>query len=79
MIWCVQIQNLYLVVQQVKKEKTMKKFLLLAGVACLFSTAANAGVNQYVSAKASYDFNRVKVKHAEDGAIERSKINKNLI
>ncbi len=57
----------------------MKKFLLLAGVACLFSTAANAGVSQYVAARASYDFNRVKVKHAEDGVIERSKVNKELI
>lgn len=61
----------------------MKKFLLLAGVACLFSTAANAGVSPYVSAKASYDFNRVKAKVAvktDDGfaAIEREKMNKEL-
>lgn len=60
----------------------MKKFLLLAGVACLFSTAANAGVSPYVSAKASYDFNRVKIKTAiknEDiSVIGRSKANKEL-
>ena len=40
----------------------MKKFLLLAGVACLFAANANAAnvrLNQYVSAKASYDWNRV--------------------
>ena len=57
----------------------MKKFLLLAGVACLFSTAANAGVSQYVAARASYDFNRVKVKHADVDGIDRSKVNKELI
>ena len=57
----------------------MKKFLLLAGVACLFSTAANAGVSQYVAARASYDFNRVKVKMADADGIERSKVNKELI
>ena len=56
----------------------MKKFLLLAGVACLFSTAANAGVSPYLSAKASYDFNRVKVKWTEDGEIARDKMNKEL-
>ena len=60
----------------------MKKFLLLAGVACLFSTAANAGVSPYVSAKASYDFNRVKIKEAakfEGGeVINREKVNKEL-
>ena len=56
----------------------MKKFLLLAGVACLFSATANAGVSPYVSAKASYDFNRVKVKTAEDGEISRDKMNKEL-
>lgn len=52
----------------------MKKFLLLAGVACLFSANAEAGVqlNQYVSLKASYDWNRVKFKDAfvEDGDYE---------
>ena len=56
----------------------MKKFLLLAGVACLFSATANAGISPYVSAKASYDFNRVKVKTAEDGEISRDKMNKEL-
>lgn len=43
----------------------MKKFLLLAGVACLLGANANAAsvrLNQYVSGKASYDWNRVKVK-----------------
>lgn len=40
----------------------MKKFLLLAGVACLFTTAAEASVSQYVAAKLSYDFNKVKAK-----------------
>ena len=40
----------------------MKKFLLLAGVACLFAANAQAEVSQYVSGKISYDFNRIKVK-----------------
>ena len=40
----------------------MKKILLLAGVACLLSANADAKVNQYVSGKLSYDFNRVKIK-----------------
>jgi opacity protein-like surface antigen len=52
----------YIVVQQVIKEFNMKKILLLAGVACLLSANADAKVNQYVSGKLSYDFNRVKVK-----------------
>lgn len=50
----------------------MKKFLLLAGVACLFTANANAAnvrLNQYVSGKVSYDWNRDKVKLAQDGAI----------
>ncbi len=61
----------------------MKKFLLLAGVACLFSATANAGVSPYVSAKASYDFNKVKTRVAVKGedisfsAMKR--MNKNLI
>ena len=42
----------------------MKKFLLLAGVACLLSANAQAGVSQYVSGKLSYDFNKVKTKVA---------------
>lgn len=56
----------------------MKKFLLLAGVACLFSANAEAGVNQYASVKASYDWQRVKVKTAETDGIERFHKNKNL-
>lgn len=40
----------------------MKKFLLLAGVACLFAANAQAEVSQYVSGKISYDFNKVKIK-----------------
>ena len=56
---------MYLVVQQVIKEFTMKKFLLLAGVACLFSANAEAGMSQYVSGKLSYDFNKVKLKEAD--------------
>lgn len=59
----------------------MKKFLLLAGVACLFSATANAGVSPYVSAKVSYDFNMVKAKSAEiNGEVwERNHLNKNLV
>ena len=57
----------------------MKKFLLLSGVACLFGANANAGVSPYVSAKASYDFNMVKVKHNDGQAIERNHMNKNLV
>ena len=60
----------------------MKKFLLLAGVACLFSASAQAEVSQYVSGKLSYDFNKVKVKTAlkgEDGGIMRAKMNKVLV
>lgn len=43
----------------------MKKFLLLAGVACLFAASAQAEVNQYVSGKVSYDFNKVKIKFSD--------------
>lgn len=57
----------------------MKKFLLLAGVACLFTTAAEASVSQYVAAKISYDFNKVKVKDAGEDGIVRKKIDKDLI
>ena len=57
----------------------MKKFLLLAGVACLFSASAQAEVSQYVSGKLSYDFNKVKAKEAEDGTIARAKLNKVLV
>lgn len=56
----------------------MKKFLLLAGVACLFAANAQAEVNQYVSGKISYDFNSVKVKAAADG-IDRNHMNKTEI
>jgi opacity protein-like surface antigen len=79
MIACAQIQEFVSCCSTSKKEYNMKKFLLLAGVACLFSTAANAGVSQYVAARASYDFNRVKVKAADADGIERSKVNKELI
>ena len=59
----------------------MKKFLLLAGVACLFSASAQAEVSQYVSGKLSYDFNKVKVKQADldNGTIARAKMNKVLV
>ena len=58
----------------------MKKFLLLAGVASLLSVNAQAEVNQYVSGKISYDFNKVNMKEAETTAPElsREKANKNL-
>lgn len=59
----------------------MKKFLLLAGVACLFTANAEAGVSQYVSGKVSYDFNSVKLKGAADGQgiVVRDHLNKKLI
>lgn len=58
----------------------MKKFLLLAGVASLLSVNAQAEVNQYVSGKISYDFNKVNMKVAEQNEAElsREKANKNL-
>ena len=58
----------------------MKKFLLLAGVACLLSVNAQAEVNQYVSGKISYDFNKVNMKSAEADQPElfREKANKEL-
>ena len=58
----------------------MKKFLLLAGVACLFAANAQAEVSQYVSGKASLDFNKVKIKDAdfESNDIYRWKSDKNL-
>ena len=43
----------------------MKKFLLLAGVACLFAANAQAEVSQYVSGKVSYDLNRIKIKSSD--------------
>jgi opacity protein-like surface antigen len=70
----------YIVVQQVIKEFNMKKILLLAGVACLLSANADAKVNQYVSGKLSYDFNRVNFKDHDynDAEIYRDKLNKEL-
>ena len=58
----------------------MKKFLLLAGVASLLSVNAQAEVNQYVSGKISYDFNKVNMKVAKQDQPElsREKANKNL-
>ena len=58
----------------------MKKFLLLAGVASLLSVNAQAEVNQYVSGKISYDFNKVNMKTAEADQPElaREKANKEL-
>ena len=58
----------------------MKKFLLLAGVASLLSVNAQAEVNQYVSGKISYDFNKVNMKVAEpsDPELYREKANKEL-
>ena len=58
----------------------MKKFLLLAGVASLLSVNAQAEVNQYVSGKISYDFNKVNMKVAEPNEPElyREKANKEL-
>lgn len=58
----------------------MKKFLLLAGVASLLSVNAQAEVNQYVSGKISYDFNKVNMKAAEPSNPElaREKANKEL-
>ena len=55
----------------------MKKFLLLAGVACLFAANADAAVriNQYVSGKVSYDWNRNKLKYADEDGIERQRLN----
>jgi opacity protein-like surface antigen len=57
----------------------MKKFLLLAGVACLFSANAQAEVSQYVSAKLSYDFNKVNVKESSaDADVAHAKLDKEL-
>lgn len=58
----------------------MKKFLLLAGVASLLSVNAQAEVNQYVSGKISYDFNKVNMKAANPAEAEltREKANKEL-
>ena len=58
----------------------MKKFLLLAGVASLFAVNAQAEVNQYVSGKLSYDFNKAKVEYNnfEDNEKGVERLNKNL-
>ena len=58
----------------------MKKFLLLAGVACLLSVNAQAEVNQYVSGKVSYDFNKVNVKQSDPkkADLDRTDMDKNL-
>ena len=58
----------------------MKKFLLLAGVASLLSVNAQAEVNQYVSGKISYDFNKVNAKQAtaNEAELTRGKFNKEL-
>lgn len=58
----------------------MKKFLLLAGVASLLSVNAQAEVNQYVSGKVSYDFNKVNIKASDPSTAElyRTKANKEL-
>ena len=58
----------------------MKKFLLLAGVASLLRVNAQAEVNQYVSGKVSYDFNKVNIKVAEPSnpELSRAKANKEL-
>lgn len=57
----------------------MKKFLLLAGVACLLSVNAQAEVNQYVSGKVSYDFNKISVKSADfKSEVSHAKLNKAL-
>ncbi|MBQ8481472.1 MAG: porin family protein [Alphaproteobacteria bacterium] len=55
----------------------MKKFLLLAGVACLFTANAQAAgvqLNQYVSGKVSYDWNRDKIKNVFDGVSHHTKL-----
>lgn len=57
----------------------MKKFLLLAGVACLLSANAQAGVSQYVSGKLSYDFNKVKMKDSGFDEVAHAKLNKVLV
>lgn len=58
----------------------MKKFLLLAGVASLLSVNAQAEVNQYVSGKVSYDFNKVNIKASDptEAELYRTKANKEL-
>lgn len=52
----------------------------MAGVASLLSVNAQAEVNQYVSGKVSYDFNKVNIKVAEPSnpELSRAKANKEL-
>lgn len=58
----------------------MKKFLLLAGVACLFGANANAfDFNQYISGKLSYDVNKVTSRSKIDGEKDRTRKTKELI
>ena len=57
----------------------MKKLMLLAGVACLFAANANAEVNQYVSAKVSYDLNKLNVREsAADADVSHARLDKEL-
>ena len=57
----------------------MKKLMLLASVACLFGVNANAEVNQYVSAKVSYDFNKLNVREsAADADVSHARLDKEL-
>ena len=56
----------------------MKKFLLLTGVACLFAASAEAAITPYVSAKASYGFNKVKEKMNDEGDRFMTRLNKDL-
>ncbi len=56
----------------------MKKFLLLTGVACLFAASAEAAITPYVSAKVSYDFNKVKDKMDLAGNKFMTRLNKEL-
>lgn len=58
----------------------MKKFLLLAGVACLLGSNAEAvELQQYISGKLSYDVNRVTVRANLGGEKGRERKTKELI
>ena len=53
----------------------MKKFLLLAGVACMFGANANAlELNQYVSGKLSYDVNRVTLRADKERKVKTKEL-----
>ena len=56
----------------------MKKILLLAGVAFLFTANAQARVSQYVSGKVSYDFNQVKFKAGNDAFRSSKRLHREL-